>query len=148
MDGGASFSTSEPKAVHRFAIREGRQVWERLEVGSQSVFPTITGGIFEFGFPDAVLQMWAAFLAERAEGLGERSGCATPADAVRSRAKAQAGRPGADCGRGPPPTALVAGVLLVTPRTLLRWHQSLVRRTWRQAARCRRRGISRCSRRR
>src|SRR5919204_5534535 len=25
------------------------------------------------------------------------------------------------------------GVLLVTPRTLLRWHQSLVRRKWRQA---------------
>ena len=39
------------------------------EVGSQSVFPTITGGIFEFGFADAVLQMWAAFLAERAGAL-------------------------------------------------------------------------------
>jgi putative transposase len=26
------------------------------------------------------------------------------------------------------------GVLLVTPRTLLRWHQALVRRTWRQPA--------------
>jgi putative transposase len=25
-------------------------------------------------------------------------------------------------------------VLLVTPRTLLRWHQALVRRKWRQAA--------------
>src|SRR5919204_437778 len=47
MDGGVSFATSEPKAVHRFAIRDGRQVWERVEVGSQSVFPTITGGIFE-----------------------------------------------------------------------------------------------------
>ena len=26
------------------------------------------------------------------------------------------------------------GVLLVTPRTLLRWHQALVRRKWRQPA--------------
>ena len=24
----------------------------------------VTGGIFEFGFPDAILQMWAAFLLE------------------------------------------------------------------------------------
>jgi predicted dehydrogenase len=84
MDGGVSFSTAEPKAVHRFAIRDGRQVWERLEVGSQSVFPTITGGIFEFGFPDAVLQMWAAFLAERAGALGDRFGCATPEEALES----------------------------------------------------------------
>ncbi|HYY73386.1 MAG TPA: Gfo/Idh/MocA family oxidoreductase [Solirubrobacterales bacterium] len=84
MEGGVSFSTSEPKAVHRFALREGRQVWERLEVGSQSVFPTITGGIFKFGFPDAVLQMWAAFLAERADALGERFGCATPEEALES----------------------------------------------------------------
>ena len=44
---------------------------------------------------------------------------------------------------GPPDRALLAaaachlprssrGVLLVTPRTLLRWHQALVRRKWRQ----------------
>jgi predicted dehydrogenase len=84
MDGGVSFSTAEPKAVHRFQVREGRQVWERLELGSQSVFPTITGGIFEFGFADAVLQMWAAFLAEREGSLDGRFGCATPAEALDS----------------------------------------------------------------
>jgi predicted dehydrogenase len=82
MDGGVVFSTAEPKTVQRFALREGRQVWERLEVGSQSVFPTITGAIFEFGFPDAVLQMWAAFLAERAGALDGRFGCATPEEAL------------------------------------------------------------------
>ena len=82
MDGGVSFSTAQPKTVHRFAVRDGRQVWERLEVGSQSAFPTITGPIFEFGFPDAILQMWAAFLAERAGALDGRFGCATPAEAL------------------------------------------------------------------
>jgi predicted dehydrogenase len=84
MDGGVAFSTAEPKTVHRFAVRDGRQVWERLEVGSQSTFPTITGGIFEFGFADAVLQMWAAFLADRAGALEGRFGCATPEEALDS----------------------------------------------------------------
>ena len=82
MDGGVAFSTAEPKTVHRFEVRDGRQVWEREELGSQSVFPTITGGIFEFGFADAVLQMWAAFLAERAGALDGRFGCATPEEAL------------------------------------------------------------------
>jgi predicted dehydrogenase len=83
MDGGVSFSTAEPKTVHRFATSaDGRQAWERVEVGSQSTFPTITGPIFEFGFADAILQMWAAFLAERAGALAGRFGCATPREAL------------------------------------------------------------------
>ena len=84
MDGGVRFSTAQPKTVHRFAVRDGRQIWERIEVGSQSVFRTATGPIFEFGFADAILQMWAAFLAERAGALDGRFGCATPAEAVAS----------------------------------------------------------------
>ena len=75
------FSTANPKAVHRFAVRDGRQVWERLEAGSQSAFPTVTGPIFEFGFADAILQMWAAFLAERAA----RSATASAAPRRRRR---------------------------------------------------------------
>jgi hypothetical protein len=77
-----SFTTAQPKTVHRFALRDGRQVWERLEVGSQSAFATITGPIFEFGFADAILQMWASYLAERAGELGNRFGCATPTEAL------------------------------------------------------------------
>jgi predicted dehydrogenase len=84
MDGGVAFSTAEPKTVHRFAVRDGRQVWERSEVGSQSVFATISGPIFEFGFGDAILQMWAAYLAERAGALGEHFSCATPREALDS----------------------------------------------------------------
>ena len=82
MDGGVEFSTASPKAVHRFALRDGRQVWERLETGSQSAFATVTGPIFEFGFSDAILQMWAAYLAEREGALGDRLGCVTPAEAL------------------------------------------------------------------
>jgi predicted dehydrogenase len=82
MDGGVDFSTASPKAVRRFAVRDGRQLWERLETGSQSAFATVTGPIFEFGFSDAILQMWAAFLAERAGALRDRLGCVTPAEAL------------------------------------------------------------------
>jgi predicted dehydrogenase len=85
MEGGIAFSTAQPKTVHRFAVRDGRQVWERLEVGSQSAFPTATGPLWEFGFSDAILQMWAAFLAERAGALGGRFGCATPDEALDSQ---------------------------------------------------------------
>ena len=38
------------------------------DLGFQSAYPTITGAIFEFGFPDAIQQMWAAFLDELAHG--------------------------------------------------------------------------------
>lgn len=86
MDGGARFSTSDPKRVEYFTLIDtpaGReQSWQAVQVGSQSVWPTVTGGIFEAGFSDAILQMWAAFLAERAGALGERFGCATPAEAL------------------------------------------------------------------
>jgi predicted dehydrogenase len=84
MEGGIAFSTAHAKTVHRFAVRDGRQVWERFEVGSQSVFPTATGRIFEFGFADAILQMWAAYLAERAGALDGRFGCATPREALHA----------------------------------------------------------------
>jgi predicted dehydrogenase len=102
MDGGVAFSTADPKAVQRFEVRDGRQVWERLELGSQSVFPTITGGIFEFGFADAVLQMWAAFLAERAGSLDGRFGCATPQEALDSHRLFAAALRSAETGHAEP----------------------------------------------
>jgi hypothetical protein len=45
-------------------------------------FKTITGRVFEPGFPDILMQMWAAFLTERAGVLAGRFGCATPDEAV------------------------------------------------------------------
>ena len=97
--GGVEFSTAHPKTFRRFAVRDGRQAWEHVEVGSQSVFPTATGAIFEFGFSDAILQMWAAFLAERAGALGERFGCATPREALDSHRIFAASLRSAESGR-------------------------------------------------
>jgi predicted dehydrogenase len=102
MDGGVTFSTAEPKTVRRFRVHDGQQAWERVEVGSQSVFPTITGGIFEFGFSDAVLQMWAAFLAERAGALDGRFGCATPREALHGHRIFAAALRSAKTGRAEP----------------------------------------------
>lgn len=83
MDGAVRYSTKQPKTFWRFR-REGEQIWEQIEVGHVSAFPTATGPIFEFGFPDAMLQMWAAFIAERAGALGDRFGCAKPDEALLS----------------------------------------------------------------
>ena len=83
-DGGAKFSTKEPKTLWTFQ-RGGDQVWQRTDLGFLGPFATITGGILEPGFPDCFLQMWAAFLAERAGKLDGRFGCVTPAEAVQSQ---------------------------------------------------------------
>ena len=82
MDGGVRFSTRSPQVLERFSVVDGEQVWSQVQPGHRSVWPTVTGGIFEFGFPDALLQMWAAYLAERAGELGDRFGTATPAEAL------------------------------------------------------------------
>jgi hypothetical protein len=84
MDGGVRFSTRSPQTLQRFGLVDGEQAWSEVQPGHRSVWPTVTGAIFEFGFPDALLQMWAVFLAERADRLGDRFGCATPREALAS----------------------------------------------------------------
>jgi predicted dehydrogenase len=80
-DGGARFSTKDPKALWLF--RRGKeQSWERIDLGFSMPFKTVTGGIFEPGFPDILQQMLASFAAERAGTLGTRFGCVTPDEAV------------------------------------------------------------------
>ncbi|HEY5707330.1 MAG TPA: Gfo/Idh/MocA family oxidoreductase [Terrimicrobiaceae bacterium] len=82
-EGGVKFSTKEPKTLWTF-LRGKEQIWQRTDLGFQGLFPTITGGIFEPGFPDCFLQMWASFLAERAGQLDGKFGCVTPDEAVQS----------------------------------------------------------------
>lgn len=82
-DGGVKYNTKEPKTLWTFQ-RGKEQLWQRTDLGFQGPFTAITGGIFEPGFPDCFLQMWAAFLAERAGKLDGRFGCVTPEEAVQS----------------------------------------------------------------
>ncbi len=85
-DGSIAFSTKLPKTLRFMDYRPGgQQAWQTLELGSQSAYPTITGAIFEFGFSDAILQMWAALLDELAHGRGgmrQPFHCATPEEAA------------------------------------------------------------------
>lgn len=59
--------------------RGGEQAWQQIDMGHETAFKSVTGGIFEFGFPDSILQMWAAFLYELSHGtpLKRFAGCVT-----------------------------------------------------------------------
>jgi predicted dehydrogenase len=85
-EGSIAFSTKLPKTLRFMDYRRGgAQAWQTLDLGSQSAYPTITGAIFEFGFSDAILQMWAAFLDELAHGreaMRQPFHCATPEEAA------------------------------------------------------------------
>jgi predicted dehydrogenase len=82
-DGGVRFNTADPKALWVFR-RDKEQWWQRTDLGFGMPYKTITGGIFEPGFPDLMQQMWAAFLLERAGRLDGRFGCVTPDEALAS----------------------------------------------------------------
>ncbi len=86
--GSIAYTTKYPKSLRLMAYEPGSpQSWQVLELGSQSAYPTITGSIFEFGFSDAVLQMWAAFVDELVhgrEGMRQPFHCATPEEAAWS----------------------------------------------------------------
>jgi predicted dehydrogenase len=77
------FSTKEPKTLRTFR-RDADQWWQKTDLGFQVPFKTITGSIFETGFPDIILQMLASFVAERGGFLNGRFGCVTPDEAVIS----------------------------------------------------------------
>ena len=82
-EGAVKFSTKDPKTLWTFR-RDKEQIWQRIDLGHQMAFPVVTGPIFEAGFPDCFLQMWAAYISEREGALGDRLGCVTPEEAVLS----------------------------------------------------------------
>jgi predicted dehydrogenase len=85
-EGSIAYSTKRPKTLRTMRYEPGaRQEFAETDLGSESAYPSITGAIFEFGFSDAVQQMWAAFLDELAhgrEGMRQPFHCATPEEAA------------------------------------------------------------------
>ncbi|MER3409054.1 MAG: gfo/Idh/MocA family oxidoreductase [Thermoleophilia bacterium] len=80
-----AYSTKLPKTLRLLEYASGRpQAWQHIDLGSRSAYAHATGAIFEFGFSDAILQMWAAFLDELAHGRADMLQpfhCATPEEA-------------------------------------------------------------------
>ena len=78
----AYFSTKNPRQWQFMTYAGGAGVWSVEDLGFESLFPAITGGIFEFGFADAIQQMWAAFVDELAGGNANGFGCVNPQEAA------------------------------------------------------------------
>ena len=84
--GSIAYTSKLPKTLRWMEYEPGKpQAWQVLDLGSESAYATITGAIFEFGFSDAILQMWAAYLDELVharEGMRQPFYCATPEEAA------------------------------------------------------------------
>ena len=132
-------------------LRAGRRagvVGARSRLARRRI-PTITGAIFEFGFSDAILQMWAAFLDELAHGRARDAASRSTALPPRKRPSthrlftaALAVAAGRDHGHDRVTAAVVQRELRSVPpaRIRPRWHsRGLPRRrdrdarTWRAA---------------
>ncbi len=76
----AQFSTKNPKRLELLRYTAGEQIWGQIDMGHETALASITGGIFEPGFSDAILQMWAAFIYELEHGrpIKKFAGCVTP----------------------------------------------------------------------
>ena len=89
MEASAKFTTMKP-GIFAYTQSWGKeQAWAEVNVGHKPMTPTVTGGIFEFGFTDAILQMWAAFMSELS-GMETFFGCFTPEETRLSHSLATA----------------------------------------------------------
>ena len=83
----AEFSTKNPKQLWWLPYAPGdEQTWRCIDMPYRSAYASITGEIFEFGFSDSILQMWAAFcdeLVHRAD-MKQPLHCVTPAETRES----------------------------------------------------------------
>ncbi len=77
LEASAKFNSNDPNAFTYTQAVGKEQAWCRLNVGYKPQFSTITGGIFEFGFTDSILQMWCSFMKE-ISGEPVEFGCFTP----------------------------------------------------------------------
>lgn len=81
------FSTKDPKTLRWLTYVPGdEQVWQSIDMPYSSAYASITGEIFEFGFSDSILQMWAAFCDELVHrtDMQQPLRCVTPEETYQS----------------------------------------------------------------
>ena len=76
----ARFSLKNPKQLEVLRYDGGEQAWQNIDMGFETAYRTITGGVFEFGAVDAFMQMMAAFMYELSCGkvLSSAAACPSP----------------------------------------------------------------------
>ena len=76
----ARFSLKNPKLLQILEYTGSTQAWQNIDMGFETSYPTITGPIFEFGAPDAFMQLMAAFIHEldQRKTLNNWAACPTP----------------------------------------------------------------------
>ena len=77
----ARFSLKNPKQLELLHYRGGEQHWQRVDMGFETAYPTITGKIFEFGALDAFMQLMASFMYElesKGKPLNMAAACPSP----------------------------------------------------------------------
>ena len=77
------FSSRNMKSLQFMEYSGGAQTWQDENLGYETIYKTITGSIFEFGFSDMILQMWAGFMDELVHGKAPY-GCVRPEEALES----------------------------------------------------------------
>ena len=77
---------NNPKRLEVLEYTGGEQIFQQIDTGQETAFKSIMGGIFAFGFSDAILQMWAGFVYEIANNkpLSRFAACVTPEEAALS----------------------------------------------------------------
>ncbi len=82
-----AYSTRYPKSFWQMRYSAGgSQQWAEESLGYETAYKTITGGIFEFGLSDSLLQMWAAFCDEYShgrDGMKQSFHCVTPEETAQ-----------------------------------------------------------------
>ena len=82
----ARWSSKQINTLEILEYTGGEQAWQVIDMGHEMTYKSITGGIFEAGFSDSILQMWAAFLYELDTGkpMSKFAGCVVPDEVALS----------------------------------------------------------------